>query len=147
MGDDGGMLDAVEVAADLFGGVDAVVEVRDEAGDGPLEVDVVFPKSVVGIDQQGLVDRMTEGMISGVIEGGHRLIIKAVPGPGVTKVWRVCPGWGMFRGICVCEIGSNEKVRCCTTGWTYGETGDPRSKSFGRCWLPSLESVRGRAGN
>ena len=85
------------MTADLFGGVDAMVEVRDEAGDGPLEVDVVFPEGVVGIDQQCLVDRMAEGLVRGVIEGGHRLIIKAVPGSGVTKVWRVCPGWGMSK--------------------------------------------------
>ena len=43
VGEDGVVLDAVEVAADLFGGVDAVVEIGDEAGDGALEVDVVLP--------------------------------------------------------------------------------------------------------
>ena len=40
---DGGVLDAVEVVADLFGAVNAVVEVGDERGDGALEVDVVLP--------------------------------------------------------------------------------------------------------
>jgi len=48
---DGGVLDAVEVLTYLFGGVDAVVEIGDEAGDGALEVDVVFPEGVVGVDQ------------------------------------------------------------------------------------------------
>jgi len=37
VGADGGVLDGVEVPAHLFGGVDAVVEVGDEAGDGTLE--------------------------------------------------------------------------------------------------------------
>jgi len=48
---DGCVLDAIEMVADLFGGVDAVIEVRDEAGDGALEVDVVLPERVVGVDQ------------------------------------------------------------------------------------------------
>jgi len=53
-GGDGGALDCVEVFADLFGGVDAVVEVGDEGGDRALEVDVVFPERVVGVDEEGL---------------------------------------------------------------------------------------------
>ena len=55
-GADGGVLDAVEMSADLFGSVDAVIEVGDEACDSPLEVDVVLPEGVVGVDEQGLVD-------------------------------------------------------------------------------------------
>jgi hypothetical protein len=51
---DGGVLDTVEVVADLFVGVDAVVEVGDEGGDGTFEVDVVFPEGVVGVDEEGL---------------------------------------------------------------------------------------------
>ena len=51
MGEDGVVFDAVKVAADLLGGVNAVVEVGDEAGDGTLEVDVVLPKGIVGVDQ------------------------------------------------------------------------------------------------
>ena len=74
-----------------------MLELRDEMLNRFLEEDVVFPEGVVGIDQQCLVDRMAEGLVRGVIEGGHRLIIKAVPGSGVTKVWRVCPGWGMSK--------------------------------------------------
>jgi hypothetical protein len=54
VGADCGVLDAVEVFADLFGGVDAVVQVGDEAGDGLLEVDVVLPEGVVGVDEQSL---------------------------------------------------------------------------------------------
>jgi hypothetical protein len=68
------------VAADLFGGVDAVIEVGDEAGDGALEVDVVFPQGVVGVDEQGLIGRATEGLVWELIGGltgdGHRLIIR-----------------------------------------------------------------------
>jgi hypothetical protein len=54
MGADGGVFDAVEVLADLFGGVDAVIQVGDEAGDGLLEVDVVLPEGVVGVEEQSL---------------------------------------------------------------------------------------------
>ena len=60
MGKDGVVLDAVEVAANLLGGVDAVVEVGDEAGDGTLEVDVVLPKGIVGVDQQGLIGKVAK---------------------------------------------------------------------------------------
>ena len=31
-----------------------MVQKRDEAGDGALEVDVVFPERVVGVDEEGL---------------------------------------------------------------------------------------------
>jgi hypothetical protein len=31
-----------------------MIEKRDEAGDGPLEVDVVFPQSVVGVNEESL---------------------------------------------------------------------------------------------
>lgn len=51
---DRGALDGVEAFADLFGGVDAVVEVGDEGGEGALEVDVVLPKGVVGVEEKGL---------------------------------------------------------------------------------------------
>ena len=54
MGADCGVLDVIEVLADFLGCVDAVIEVGDEAGDGSLEVDVVFPESVVGVNKQGL---------------------------------------------------------------------------------------------
>jgi hypothetical protein len=71
VGMDGGVLDAVEVVTDFFGSVDAMIEVGDEAGDGPLEVDVVFPEGVVCVDEQRLVDR-----ISGQVGfGGHATII------------------------------------------------------------------------
>ena len=57
---DGVVFDAIEVAADLLGAVDAVVEVGDEAGDGTLEVDVVLPKGVVGVDEQGLTGNVAK---------------------------------------------------------------------------------------
>lgn len=59
---DGGPFDAVEALADLLGGVDTVVEIGDEGGDGALEVDVVFPERVVGIDEQGLMDGVADGL-------------------------------------------------------------------------------------
>ena len=52
---DGGALDGVEVFADLFGGVDGVIEVGDKGGDGALKVDVVFPEGVIGVEEEGLV--------------------------------------------------------------------------------------------
>jgi hypothetical protein len=78
---DGGVLDVVEVAAHLFGGVDAVVEVGDETGDGALEVDVVFPEGIVGVDEEGLstvgAERLRlDGLgLDGAGSGGHELII------------------------------------------------------------------------
>ena len=56
MREDGIVLDAIEVTTYLFGGMDAVIEVGDEAGDGALEVNVVLPEGVIGVDEQGLVD-------------------------------------------------------------------------------------------
>ena len=44
-----------------------VIEVADEGGDGALEVDVVFPERVVGVDEQGLAWR----------EAGHGSMVKA----------------------------------------------------------------------
>lgn len=62
---DGLALDGVEVFANLSGGVDAVVEVGDEGGDGALEVDVVLPEGVVGVEEEGL----SEGTALG--KAGH----------------------------------------------------------------------------
>ena len=62
VGEDGGVLDMVEVAADLFTGVDAMIEVGDEAGDGALEVDVVLPERIVGVDEQSLVGGAAKGL-------------------------------------------------------------------------------------
>ena len=70
-GEDGGVFDAVEVAADLLGRVDAVVEVGDERGDGTLEVDVVLPEGIIRVDEQGLAGGLAEGL-SGI---AHPLII------------------------------------------------------------------------
>ena len=66
---DGVALAEVEVLADLFVGMDAVVEVGDEGGDGLLEVDVVLPQGIVCVEEQGLVGKAGNGL-------GHRLIIK-----------------------------------------------------------------------
>lgn len=63
VGEDGVVLDAVEVATNLFGGVDAVVEITDEACDRALEVDVVLPEGVVGVDEQRLAGWAAEGEV------------------------------------------------------------------------------------
>jgi hypothetical protein len=34
--------------------MDAVVQIRDEGGDGSLKVDVVLPEGVVCVDEEGL---------------------------------------------------------------------------------------------
>ena len=47
-------LNVVQDETHLFGRVLLVIEKRDEFGDGTLEVDVVLPKRVVGIDEQSL---------------------------------------------------------------------------------------------
>ena len=95
VGQDGGVLDTVEVAADLLGGVDAVIEVGDEAGDRSLEVDVVLPERVVGVDEQGLIDGVTERLARDLGYGGHWLIISAAPADGLaTKMLRVMPRLG-----------------------------------------------------
>jgi hypothetical protein len=62
----GGVLDAIEVTSNLLVGVDAVVEVGDEGGDGALEVDVVLPEGVIGIDEEGL-----GGVAPGVMVVSH----------------------------------------------------------------------------
>lgn len=55
MGSDRGALADVEMLADFVGSVNMVVEVRDERGNGALEVDIVLPERIVGVDKQRLV--------------------------------------------------------------------------------------------
>ena len=72
---DGGVLNAVEMAANLIGSVDAVVEIRDEAGNRPLKVDVVLPQRVVGVDEEGLIGGVAKSSGGEWARRGHRLII------------------------------------------------------------------------
>ena len=94
VGLDSGPLDSVEMLADLFGRMDAVVEVRDEGRDGALEIDVVLPQGVVGIEEQGLPGRRAEGC--GI--GGHRWIIWLGLRP---LLYRSGDNW--FRRLSVCS--------------------------------------------
>lgn len=48
----GGVFAVIEVLANLGGGMDPVVQVGDEVSNCPLEVDIVFPKGIVCVDQQ-----------------------------------------------------------------------------------------------
>ena len=99
---DGGALDVVEALADLLGGVDAVIEVGDEAGNRTLEVDVVLPERVVGIDQQGLISRTSERLLrvwGGLIWDGHTLIIGSFRVAIVTKVRVECNAWGICPSV------------------------------------------------
>jgi len=64
-------LDLVEFFPDLLSRVLLVVHVGDKGGDGALEVNVVFPKGVVGIDQEGLAGREM-GLVGHRFEGSRR---------------------------------------------------------------------------
>ena len=54
MADDGLALHLVQHFAHLLGSVLVVIQERNKVRDGALKVDVIFPKRIVGIDQQGL---------------------------------------------------------------------------------------------
>ena len=54
---DGGMLTAVQMLTDFNRCMDLVVEKGDEGGNGALEINVVLPEGVVGIDEQSLAGR------------------------------------------------------------------------------------------
>ena len=52
--DDAFALDVVEHFANLFRRELVMIQERNEARDGALEVDVVLPERVVGVDEEGL---------------------------------------------------------------------------------------------
>ena len=52
--DDAIALDVVENLANVLGSELVVIEEFDEASDGALEVDVVLPERVVGVDEESL---------------------------------------------------------------------------------------------
>ena len=52
--DDGFSLDVIQHQPNHLGRVLAVVEKRNEIGDRAFEIDVIFPQSVIGIDEQSL---------------------------------------------------------------------------------------------
>jgi hypothetical protein len=54
VGEDGFAFNLIKSLTDLSRSVFAMIEKTDEGGNGALEVDVVFPEGVVGIDQEGL---------------------------------------------------------------------------------------------
>ena len=100
VGPDGVVFDLIEVASHLFGCVDAMIEVGDEAGNRTLEVDVVLPEGIVGVDEEGLVG----GAASDLIGGVHRLIIRGIVVPirhsqratvGMPRLGDVSPERGM----------------------------------------------------
>ena len=72
------MLHAVEVGAHLLGSVGAVVEVGDKRRNRALEINIVLPQRIVGVEEQGLAGslaRLAEGLAFGSGIGGHRGII------------------------------------------------------------------------
>ncbi len=68
VGSDGGVLAVVQMLANLDWSVDLVVEVGDERGDGALEVDIVLPECVVGVDQESVTGR-AEGRLREIFHG------------------------------------------------------------------------------
>ena len=54
MGFDGFTFDLIKVAAHFLRCMGVVVEMRDEIGDRPFKMDVVFPQRVISIQEQGL---------------------------------------------------------------------------------------------
>ena len=107
VGTDGVMLDLIEMASHLLGCVDAMIEVGDEAGNRPLEVDVVLPEGVVGVDEQGLVG----GAASDLIGGVHRLIIRRIVVP-IRHTQRTRKGdatvGGCIPGVGYARVESND---------------------------------------
>ncbi len=150
---DGGVLNAVEMATYLFGGVDAVVKVGDEAGDGPFEVDVVLPESVVGVDEQGLADPMPEGLARSLVWEAHGLIIKAVAAvpraPSRRYGRNATLGGCMLRSACVrLEAMVNQDVAPLEDVGVKRATHDRRADAdVGyRVWNPFEAELRTDAG-
>ena len=54
VGDDDSAFHLVQHLAHLLRRVLAMIQERNEAGDGALKIDVVFPQRVVGVDEQRL---------------------------------------------------------------------------------------------
>ena len=54
MFDDGFSLHVVQHRANHLGRVLTVIEKRNEIGDRPFEINIVFPERVIGIDEQSL---------------------------------------------------------------------------------------------
>jgi hypothetical protein len=71
---DRGMLTAVQMLTDFNRRMDLVVEKGDEGGNSTLEINVVFPEGVVGIDEQSLAGRSAN--LLGIRE--HDSIIEGV---------------------------------------------------------------------
>jgi hypothetical protein len=67
--EDGFAFDSIQSLSDFSGRVLVVIEIADEGRDGALEVDVVFPEGVVGVDEE----RLTGGKL------GHEDIVQNLP--------------------------------------------------------------------
>jgi len=52
---DGCVFAEVEVFADFLVSVDAMIQIGDKGGDCTLEVDVVLPERVIGVEEKGLL--------------------------------------------------------------------------------------------
>ena len=97
VGEDGFALDCVEGLAHFGGRVLVVVQIADEGGDGALEVDVVFPERIVGIDEQGLAGRkLGHGvMVANHLRWGQ--LPSAHPRQG--RGWHCESGWFDLGGV------------------------------------------------
>ena len=72
------VLHAVQVGADLLGSVGAVVVLGDKRRNRALDINIVLPQRIVGVEEQGLAGRLAHlagGLAFGSGIGGHRGII------------------------------------------------------------------------
>ena len=72
VGNDAFALDIIQHSTNLIRREFVVIQERDKARDGALEIDIVLPKRVVGVDEEGLGGRAAKGL--GL--GGHGVIIR-----------------------------------------------------------------------
>jgi len=103
VGADSVVFDSIKVASDFFSGVYAVIEIGDETDNRALEIDVVFPKGVICIDQQSLITWATVDQS----RGAHGLIIK-VP---LRQLIRRCGRGGMPRLGDISPVRAMQELR------------------------------------
>ena len=89
MGFDGFTFDLIEMAAHFFRCMGVVVEMRDEIGDRPFKMDVVFPQRVISIHEQGLrlekANRLARSTHQLIIERPYFMSRQLGPTPQSTR--------------------------------------------------------------
>jgi hypothetical protein len=103
---DGGVFAEVEVVADLLGRVGVVIEEGDEGGDGALEVVVVLPQGVVGVEEQGLAGEAGGSDWGERVGLGHRAIIELD-----RRLERQVRGW-VGAGLTLVSWDASRRLDC-----------------------------------